>query len=144
MAGFFDFIKKPQQNATPVEQPATPAPPMASQTSYNGIGTPPGGVAYNGVVNPPPVQVQNSTVTTQSQNPSLKTDNNSTIQQSNNQSSDKKPAPAETTAGKEPVPANITSAATSAKEAALAGNEKPVEVKKTPKPDLSRYIFCTR
>lgn len=59
MAGFFDFIKKPQTNAsadtvqgstvTQTVMQATPAP-----QSYNGIGAPPGGGAtFNGIGTPP-------------------------------------------------------------------------------------------
>ncbi len=82
MAGFFDFIKKPQekssapQNVTP-QQPVV-SPPLVSQsanvaqadsgmvmpkmpepampvmpTSYSGIGSPPGGRSYSGIGNPP-------------------------------------------------------------------------------------------
>lgn len=74
MAGFFDFIKKQQTNAS-TDQPVQPVPNQNNpasqintsqqvvqtesqttehtQTSYNGIGTPPSGQSYNGIGNPP-------------------------------------------------------------------------------------------
>ena len=134
MAGFFDFIKKPQQNSTQssqspssqTPQPAPTPPVVASQTvvegtqvpekqggSYNGIGTPPSGSSYNGIGNPP-TQSQSSNLKTQSQSSNLKTDHNQVSSQTSDkkeEKKEKKPTSAEATAGKE---------------------EKPPEVKKTP------------
>lgn len=56
MAGFFDFIKKPEQNASSTAQPVNPqsqAPVSSGPQSYNGIGTPPHGQAYSGIGAPP-------------------------------------------------------------------------------------------
>lgn len=68
MAGFFDFIKKNPSNASDTGSAAQTAQPVqvSSQqqvvqqpTSYNGIGTPPGGQSYNGIGNPPGGQSYN-------------------------------------------------------------------------------------
>ncbi len=78
MAGFFDFIKKPQSGTvTPVPADTAGAPVQTQTTqvvtqeevvthgggSYNGIGNPPGGQAYNGIGNPPTPQIPQTTET---------------------------------------------------------------------------------
>ncbi|PIS15579.1 hypothetical protein COT62_02885, partial [Candidatus Roizmanbacteria bacterium CG09_land_8_20_14_0_10_41_9] len=57
MANFFDFIKKPEDNANPNPQPLTSYSPsdqtVSKPQSYNGIGTPPQGSSYSGIGTPP-------------------------------------------------------------------------------------------
>lgn len=84
MAGFFDFIKKPQSGTVtpvPADTAGTPVQTQTTQVvtqeevvthaggSYNGIGNPSGGQAYNGIGNPPapsvPPVAETVTTTTQ-------------------------------------------------------------------------------
>ena len=65
MAGFFDFIKKPQDNASasvatsPVTTSQSTVTTSPVSQSYNGIGNPPGGQSYNGIGSPPSGQSYN-------------------------------------------------------------------------------------
>ena len=80
---FFDFIKKPNSNATlsqqgapqqPVVQPPIQQTTPPQPTSYSGIGTPPGGIKPYSGIGTPPIQTQNSNVKTQNQNLNPKAD----------------------------------------------------------------------
>lgn len=69
MAGFFDFIRKPQDKSSPSAKPAPQTQvtqtvstqsvvPATQPTSYNGIGNPPHGQAYNGIGTPPQPKIE--------------------------------------------------------------------------------------